>query len=194
MGVRPTPFGLVYRAPTFKIPMMGKLYRLLLLLIIFLPKCVDAQGTMLFTWHGDSNYFTANFQVFLSEMLPGTNFSSQLFHDSLTVTDPLGATYHGGDANSAASGSYIPWNLSGQMNDYQRNTEAILVGGSQVGNPYAYPGVIWEQPMSSSDFLWFETGHWTFAQAPEPGALSLFTLGAGIGLLNRKRRLCSREP
>jgi hypothetical protein len=70
---------------------------------------LGARADYLFTWHGDSNVFKASFEVNGDEMQPGAVFNSPLFLSSISVTNPLGQTYHGGDSSSAGSGTYIPW-------------------------------------------------------------------------------------
>ena len=141
---------------------------------------VDAQGTILFTWHGDSNFFQASFQVYYDEIQPGTNFSSALFLDSLSAITPTGQTYHGGDSSSDGHGSFIPWNLSVQMNDFQRSTELLMVGGNLFGSPYRTAGVIWEQSMSGSPIFRSEPGYWTAVQIPEPSIAGIAIFGVGI--------------
>src|SRR5437879_554502 len=89
-------------------------------LALLCANSIFAQGTFEFTWHGDSNYFQASFDVTGAEMQPGAVFNSPLFLSSMSVTNPLGQTYHGGDSSSAGSGSYIPWGLNIQMNDFSR--------------------------------------------------------------------------
>jgi hypothetical protein len=63
-----------------------------------------AQGTMLFTWHGVSNYFQASFQITEAEWQPGARWTSDLFMDSMSVSSLSGATYHGGDSSSGGTG------------------------------------------------------------------------------------------
>ena len=85
-------------------------------------------GTIVqFTWHGDSNFFQVNFEVPISDLQPGVSFSD-MFMQTLTVTNPVGQYYLGGDNTSAGSGTYIPWDISVQMNDFQRSTEVIISG------------------------------------------------------------------
>jgi len=118
-------------------------------LALLCANSIFAQGTFEFTWHGDSNFFQASFQVYYDEIQPGTNFSSALLLDSLSAVNPLGQSYHGGDSSSDGTGSFFPWNLSVQMNDFQRNTQLFMVGGNQFGSPYRKAGVIWEQVYGS---------------------------------------------
>ena len=73
-----------------------------------------AQGKFEFTWHGDSNYFQASFQVYDYEITTGSNFSSDLFRSSLAITNPLGQTYLG-YPGVYAQGGYVPWSVSPNM-------------------------------------------------------------------------------
>src|ERR1051325_448130 len=57
----------------------------------------SAQGTMLFTWHGDSNFFQASFQVTMNETLPGAMFNSALFTNTVQITSLDGLTYRASD-------------------------------------------------------------------------------------------------
>src|SRR5215467_6674971 len=149
---------------------------------------VLAQGTIAqFTWHGDSNYYQASFEVPMSDLQPSVQFSD-MYMQTLAVTNPLGQYYLGGDSTSAGSGTYAPWDLSAQLNDYQRSTQLVIVGGYFLGSPYRTAGRIWEQPMSGTPFLWAENGYWSWAQIPEPSSSALLIFGGSIWLLRRKRR------
>jgi hypothetical protein len=145
---------------------------------------VHAQGTVLFTWHGSSNLFQASFEVTAAEMQPGAEWNSPLFLSSMSVTNPLGFSYHGGDSSSLGGGGVYPdgrtWYVTFQLNDYSRGTEVLLGGqGSQ--------GLIHEKPFSGPD-IYFEPGYWTYAQIPEPNVLSLLSVGSGLLLILKKRR------
>jgi hypothetical protein len=166
-----------------------------------------AQGVILFTWHGNSNFFNASFEVNNDEVLPGSTFSSQLFQHSIAVTNPIGQTYLSNDGTSSEHGSFYPWNLSVQMVDFQRGTELFMSGGNQFGSPYRTAGVIWEQYSSATDYLWFETGYWSSTQIPEPSVTALlvytalisFSLHRSIsqprpGPLHAGDRLMQRSP
>jgi hypothetical protein len=158
---------------------MGNLYSLLPIMLLW-ANSVVAQGTMLFTWHGDSNYFQASFEVPSSELQPGVLFG-QMFLDTMSVTNPVGQTYHGGDNTSAGSGSFIPWGLTFQLNDFQRSTEAVLHGGFFAGSQYRTAGDIREMSFSGAS-LWSEQGYWTFAQIPEPCSITLLCCGGVLFL------------
>ena len=60
----------------------------ILLLGFFLPMTCFGQGTMLFTWHGVSNYFQASFEITAAESQPGVRWTSDLFLDSMSVAYP----------------------------------------------------------------------------------------------------------
>jgi len=158
---------------------MGKLYSLSIVLLLSTASVV-AQGTFEFTWHGDSNFFQASFDVTGAEMQPGAVFNSPLFLTSISVTNPLGQTYHGGDSSSAGSGSYIPWGLNIQMNDFLRNTEVLLFNADFAGNTHRTSGIVEEKPFSDPNFFWSERGYWSVAQIPEPTSIALLS---GFGLI-----------
>ena|SRR5689334_1995128 len=144
-----------------------------LLLCLFLPLASFAQGTVLFTWHGSSNLFHASFEVTAAEMQPGAVWNSPLFLSSMSVTNPLGFTYHGSDGSNLGGGGVYAdgstWYLSFQLNDYSRGTE-VLLGGQ--GNQ----GLIHEKPFSGPD-IYFEPGYWTYTPIPEPSTGALLSLG-----------------
>jgi len=167
---------------------VGKLFSTVGILLLSIAS-IAAQGTFQFTWHGDSNYFQATFQVTGAEMQPGANFSSDLFLTSMSVTNPLGQTYHGGDSSSSGSGSYIPWGLYFHLNDFQRNTELIVEGGGLSGSDHRTAGIMWEQIMSAPNDLWFERGYWSVAQVPEPSCTTLLGFSGLVLLYNKARKL-----
>lgn len=133
---------------------------------------VDAmgQGTMLFTWHGENNYFQASFEITGAEWQPGARWTSQLFSDSMSVSSLSGATYHGGDTSSAGTGGvYVDppdaWWLTFQLNDSSRQVEMLVSEGTMR-----------ERPFSGAD-IYFEPGYWTYTTIPEPSVGALSTLG-----------------
>src|SRR5580765_6397435 len=85
-----------------------------LLLTLFLPLASFAQGTMLFTWHGQSNFFQASFEVTENDTLPGTRFRSPLFTNTVQITSLDGLTYLASNQLPAAfvGGSFPPLNLT----------------------------------------------------------------------------------
>jgi hypothetical protein len=165
---------------------MGKLYSLFVLAFLYVGTSFG-QGTFLFTWHGDSNVFQASFEVTGAEMQPGALFSSPLFLNSMAVTNPLGQTYYASDATSGGSGSYIPWVLGYQINDFQRSTEVLLHSGEYAGSQYRTSGDIREQNFSGVG-IFYERGYWTFAQIPEPSPILLFGLGGVISVCAAARK------
>jgi hypothetical protein len=113
----------------------------ILLLGLILPLASYAQGTMLFTWHGVSNYFQASFEITEAEWQPGARWTSQLFLDSMSVSSLSGATYHGGDSSSAGSGGvYLDppdtWWLTFQLNDFNRQVEMLVSEGTMREKPF----------------------------------------------------------
>lgn len=165
---------------------MGKSFALFGLVLV----CANplfAQGTFEFTWHGDSNVFQASFSVTGAEMQPGTTFSSPLFLSSMAVTNPLGQTYHGGDSSSDGSGSYIPWVLGFQLNDFQRSTELLIHSGDYAGSTHRTSGEIREETFSGVG-IFYERGYWSVAQIPEPSTAALLGTAGIIWLWQRRRR------
>jgi hypothetical protein len=130
---------------------------------------------VLFTWHGDSNLFQASFEVTAAEMQPGASWESSLFAKSLTVTNPLGFVYHGGDSSSVGSGGVYSdgsfW-LTYTFVDFSRGTELHEGAGNRTGT-------IFEKPISGS-ITSFENGYWSYSIVPEPSTVCLVTLGAVI--------------
>jgi len=145
----------------------------LFIALAFLPGAVMAQGTFLFTWHGNSNLFQASFEVTAAEMQPGAEWNSPLFLSSMSVTNPLGYSYHGGSSSSLGGGvnpDGSTWYVTFQLNDYSPGPEVLLGGqGSQ--------GLIHEKPFSGPD-IYFEPGYWIYAYVPEPSTMSLLAVAA----------------
>ncbi len=186
-GVNPAPSRLEFTNRTSYKILMGKLYSICAFASLWVNSLL-AQGTIAqFSWHGDSNFFQAAFQVPMSDLQPGVQFSD-MFMQTLAVTNPVGQTYHGGDSTSAGSGYYAPWDLSVQMNDFQRSTQLGIAGGPLFGSSYRTSGSIWEQPMSSTPFLWSENGYWSWAQIPEPSSAAFLITGALVALCRLKKR------
>jgi hypothetical protein len=132
-----------------------------------------AQETMLFTWHGQSNFFQASFEVTATEMAPGAIWTSDTFSNSITVTSLSGATYHNDTPSDyAAGGTYAngtgPY-FSMALLNLGTSTE-VLVSSA----------LIHERPFSGGD-IYFEPGYWTYATVPEPSAAALSGLGLLLG-------------
>jgi len=140
----------------------------------------------LWTWHGDSNVFQASFEVTGDELQPGAVFNSPLFLSSMAVTNPLGQIYQATDANSGGSGSYVPWVLGYQINDFQRNTEVLIHSGDYEGSTHRTSTETQEQTFSGVG-VFSERGYWSFTQIPEPSVSALLTVG-GIALVTKRRQ------
>jgi len=152
-----------------------------LLLALFFPLASFAQGTFLFTWHGQSNFFQASFELTAAEMQPGAVFNSPLFYSSIEVTSLDGITYHGTPPDNFAAGDYISgFELALHLNDFAHGME-LSAGASGA----SMTGVMHEKPFSGGD-LYFETGYWTYSEIPEPSSAILLTAGC-ILLMHRKR-------
>jgi hypothetical protein len=143
-------------------------------------KAAFGQGTVLFTWHGNSNFFQASFEVTTAEMQPGGHFTSQLFYDSISV-DSLSGVHYTYNTTGIANGDANPFALSIDLVDFGRSTEVHLGAG------YDFQGIIDEKPFSGSTHLYTELGYWTYTYVPEPSTVSMATVGAGLWLLMRRK-------
>jgi hypothetical protein len=157
-----------------------------LLAILTLPTCSFAQGTMLFTWHGENNYFQASFQITMDETLPGSMFNSSLWTNSIQITSLDGLTYRAIDQFPAPhiSGRFgPPLGLSYILAD--QNTESSLHVAVVPGQGAA---IYENSPLANGHNL--EQGFWTYEVIPEPstGALLVF----GLGALSIKKRRVSK--
>src|SRR5438132_12721286 len=102
----------------------------LLLMCLLSVQIVKGQGTVLFTWHGDSNFFHASFEVTAAEMQPGAIWSSELFSNSITIDSRSGVTYHAdnpsdyiaGGTYSNGAGSYFSMALF----DFNHGMEVLV--------------------------------------------------------------------
>src|SRR6266481_256045 len=126
-----------------------------LALCLLNAKAAFGQGTVLFIWHGDSKLFQASFEVTAAEMQPGAGWESSLFANSLTVTNPLGFVFHGGDSSSVGSrGVYSDgcfWRTYTFV-EFSRGTALHEGGGNGTGT-------IFEKPISAS-ITSSENGYW----------------------------------
>src|SRR4051812_42254875 len=92
--VFPMAFSLLYSLSFNILRTMRSCYPLLLV-CLFSAQIVRGQGTMLFTWHGDSNFFQASFEATQVDLQPGSKLSdSPLFLSTLSITNPDGGMYH----------------------------------------------------------------------------------------------------
>ena len=147
--------------------------RRLILSILFafaLADLAQGQGTFLFTWHGNSNFFQASFELTAADMVPGGRFTSPLFLNSMAVDSLSGESYRGGTLASAGAGGFYSdapgFFLGFQLNDFNRQMEVLVSDG-----------LIHEKPFSGGD-LYFEPGCWTYSAIPEPSPFAFFLVGA----------------
>jgi hypothetical protein len=156
----------------------------LVTLIIGLCSNALAQGTMLFTWHGQNNYFQASFQVTEAETLPGSIFSSSLWTNSIQITSLDGLTYR---ASNQLPAPYIagrfgpPLSFTYILAD--QNTESSITA---IVVPFQGAAISESSPLPNGHNL--EQGFWSYEAIPEPSTTALTILGAGI-LLMKKRRV-----
>jgi hypothetical protein len=163
---------------------MVRLVALLSICLLFREAAV-AQGTYLFTWHGDSNFFRGTFSVTEAEMQPGASLSSSLFFDSLSFTDPSAHTFRYDPSQSVVVGGVNPWAFGMMLVDFTQGTELRASGAEPpVGG---MTGLVYEKPFSGAD-LWYETGHWTYSYVPEPSSLAVCAVAALAFALGRRRR------
>ncbi len=128
---------------------------------------------MLFTWHGQNNYFQASFILTAAEMEPGASFSSPDFTNSVEFSSISGFSYNAKDDESLFAGGANPWGWRITLVDFNHGME-IIAGGSE---PPTMGGFINEKPLSGNQ-LYFDTGFWTYAQIPEPSVTALAVAGA----------------
>jgi PEP-CTERM motif len=154
--------------------------RYLIALGLFCAKASFAQGTMLFTWHGISNYFQATFEITAAESQPGVRWTSDVFLDSMSVSSLSGATYHGGDSSSAGTGAFYDdppgtWWMTFQLNDNNRQVEMLVSDNTMRERPFSGPDIF------------FEPGYWTYQVIPEPSTGALLALGLAIFVAKKRR-------
>ncbi len=148
-----------------------------LLLLVTLPITSLAQGTFLFTWHGESNFFQASFELTAADMVPGGRFTSQLFQSSMSVDSLSGEHYQGGNSSSFGAGGFYAdapgFFMVFQLNDFDKGLEI-----------HVSDALIHEEYMSGPE-LNFEPGYWTYSAIPEPSSATLSSFGL-LMLLGRK--------
>jgi hypothetical protein len=150
-----------------------------------------AQGTLNieYTWHGNSGYFAASFQIPPDEYQPGQYFDDGTFASTFRVNSP-DATYPsagGYFAGDDASGFGPPLALSVTMTDPAAGTGVLVAAHNGF---YA----IYEYPLSNpSANLWVEGGYWTSAPIPEPWAVFLLPIaGAAWAVCSWRRSIAPR--
>ena len=132
------------------------------------------QGTMLFTWHGQNNYFQASFQCTLDETLPGAIFNSSLWTNSIQITSLDGLTYLASNQQPAPhiAGRFgPPLSLTFILAD--QNTLSS-VSAAVVPGQGASISEISSLPNGRNG----ESGFWSYELIPEPSATALISLGA----------------
>lgn len=158
------------------------------LLLVALPASTFAQGTMLFTWHGDSGYFNASFQCTLDETLPGSIFNSSLWTNSIQVTSLDGLTYRASDQSPVAHiAGYFGPPLSFTYILADQATESSI---HVVEVPNQGAAIFENSPLPNGHNL--EQGFWTYEIIPEPSSASLLILG--LAALTIKKRRVSKSP
>jgi hypothetical protein len=153
---------------------------------LFLPLASFAQGTMLFTWHGQHNYFQASFQITEDDALPGTFFRSNLFTNTIQITSLDGVTYRASDdPNPLIGGAFGPplalTFVLADQNTLSRISVNVVPGQGA--------SIVETSPLPNGNNL--ENGFWTYELVPEPSTTALAILGAGI-LLTKKQRASIR--
>ena len=132
------------------------------------------QGTFLFTWHGQSNYFQASFILTDAEMQPGATFSSPEFTNSVHIDSLSGFTYNAKNDESLFGGGVNPWAWHITFVDFNDGMEIVAGGGEPPRGAMA--GFINEKPISGNQ-LYFDTGYWSYTAIPEPSIATLSSLG-----------------
>jgi PEP-CTERM motif len=144
-----------------------------------------AQGTMLYTWHGNNNLFQASFQIYDYQQTPGSYFEYGPFAPSFTVTS-LDHVFLPGTFSSAtdAGNGYLPYlKFTVRLTDpsFPGATIYAFCDDSLVGADEIHEQI---NHVNTSG----EGGYWSFAPVPEPSAVSLLTLGL-LALLGRRQNV-----
>jgi len=149
--------------------------RCLIALGLLCANAALAQGTMLFTWRGQNNYFQASFQCTMDETLPGSIFNSSLWTNSIQVSSLDGLTYRASDQKPAPyiAGSFGP-PLSFTYIFADQNTESSI---HVVVVPFQGAAIYENSPLPNGHNA--EQGFWSYEMIPEPSTATLFILGAG---------------
>ncbi len=157
-----------------------------LLFFLALPVASFAQGTMLFTWHGQNNYFQASFQCTMDETLPGSMFNSTLFTNSIQITSLDGLTYRAtNEVNPFIAGHFgPPLSLTFELAD--EGTFSVIQANVVPGQ-----GAAINEISSLPNGRHGEQGFWSYEVIPEPSTGTLFLLGLGLAI---KKRRVSKSP
>src|SRR6266850_1053064 len=156
-----------------------KTWKLILFVVLF-TKQAYGQGTMLFTWHGQNNYFQASFQCTLDETLPGAEFNSTLFTNSIQITSLDGLTYRASDDPAPFVGGQFGPPLSLTFILADQNTLSRI---SVTVVPDQGMSIHETSPLPNGNHG--ETGFWSYEIIPEPSTASLSTFGL-LMFLGRK--------
>jgi len=151
-----------------------KIWKLVVLFVVLFAKQAYGQGTMLFTWHGQNNYFQASFQITMDETLPGTRFNSLLFTNTVEITSLDGLTYRASNQFPAPhiSGCFEPLGFTYILAD--QNTESSLYVTVVPGQ-----GAAINEISNLPNGRHGEYGFWDYEVIPEPSVAAL----SGLGLL-----------
>jgi hypothetical protein len=146
---------------------------------------VMAQGTFLYTWHGNQSLFQASFQIPADENQPGAYFESGMFRNTFTVISPdhvyPPSTFHSGDD---ASGFGPPLKISVTMQNIASGTGIHAFSTSTPGLFF-----IDEYRLADNSDIRHESGNWTFSQVPEPAPFSILILGlAAVSIREPRNR------
>jgi hypothetical protein len=154
----------------------------LIVLGLFCANAVLAQGTMLFTWHGDSNFFQASFQITMDETLPGSVFNSSLWTNSIQITSLDGLTYRASNQSPAPhiSGRFEPLGFTYILAD--QSTESSLYVTVVSGQ-----GAAINEISNLPNGRHGEYGFWSYEVVPEPSMVSILLCGSVVWLIKRKR-------
>ncbi len=132
-----------------------------------------AQGTMLFTWHGNSNFFQASFEITEAESLSEQLFNSTLWTNSIQITSLDGLRYRASDVPNPYIGGIFgpPLNLimilADQTTFSSINVSVVPGQGASISESSPLP-----------NGRHGESGFWTYELIPEPSTTALISLGA----------------
>jgi len=159
---------------------MRLLNTLKVVLVLLAPFSVLAQGYV-FTWHGDSGYFQASFEVTAAEMQPGSTFNSSLFTNSIAISSLDGLLYTATNTpNPMIGATYTPpIQLSFILID-----QATLSRIEATAVPGQGSSIVEDSPLPNGRHG--ESGFWTFSQVPEPSLGAMLALGSVMFYAKRR--------
>jgi hypothetical protein len=146
-----------------------------------------AQGTMLFTWHGQNNYFQASFQCTLEETLPGSIFNSALFTNSIQITSLDGLTYRASNAPNPFIGGRFGPPLALTFILADQSSFSVIQANVVPGQGMS---IVETSPLPNGRNG--ESGFWTYELTPEPSTSTMFILG--LAALSVKKRRSGGPP